>query len=167
MNSCILMARIVKTPELRYTQDNQLAVTQMLVEFAGQRSEDPPGTLKVVGWGNLASEIQQNYTEGDRVILQGRLQMNVFDRAEGFKEKRAELTVSHIYKISALDSYAGSGDANGLQPKVVSINAKKPANTSPNQDNQDAVSSSSPLSTNIDDNLPDTADEKNLDDIPF
>lgn len=96
MNSCVLMAEIVQEPQLRYTADN-LAVTEMLVQFSNsQRPDDPPATLKVVGWGNLATEIQQNYHQGDRVILAGRLGMNTVDRQEGFKEKRAELTVQQI-----------------------------------------------------------------------
>ena len=34
MNSCILMAEIIKNPELRYTPDNQMAVADMFVQFA-------------------------------------------------------------------------------------------------------------------------------------
>lgn len=101
MNSCILMAEIIQDPELRYTSDNQTPLAQMLVQFPGQRAEDPPTTLKVVGWGNFASEIKENYQVGDRVIIEGRLGMNSIDRPEGFKEKRAELTASRIYKLGA------------------------------------------------------------------
>lgn len=98
MNSCILMAEIVQEPQLRYTTD-QLAITEMLVQFPGIRAEDPPATLKVVGWGNLAQELQQNYHQGDRVIIEGRLSMNTVERAEGFKEKRAEMTVQKIHPL--------------------------------------------------------------------
>jgi single-stranded DNA-binding protein len=99
MNSCVLMAEIINEPQLRYTADN-LGVTEMLVQFPNsQKPEDPPATLKVVGWGNLATEIQQNYHQGDRVILVGRLSMNTVERQEGFKEKRAELTVQQIQSV--------------------------------------------------------------------
>ncbi|MFM6220091.1 MAG: single-stranded DNA-binding protein, partial [Dolichospermum sp.] len=37
--------------------------------------------------------------QGDRVIIEGRLGMNTIDRPEGFKEKRAELTVQKIHAI--------------------------------------------------------------------
>ncbi|MEH2358190.1 single-stranded DNA-binding protein [Nostoc sp.] len=98
MNSCVLMAEIINEPQLRYTADN-LGVTEMLVQFPNsQKPEDPPATLKVVGWGNLATEIQQNYHQGDRVILVGRLSMNTVPM-EGFKEKRAELTVQQIQPV--------------------------------------------------------------------
>lgn len=106
MNSCILMAEIVQEPQLRYTPDNT-ALAEMIVQFPGIRAEDPPATLKVVGWGNLAQEIQQQYHQGDRVIIEGRLSMNTVDRPEGFKEKRAELTVQRIHSLGdgpSLDS---------------------------------------------------------------
>ncbi|HEY9599158.1 MAG TPA: single-stranded DNA-binding protein [Cyanophyceae cyanobacterium] len=101
MNSCILMAQIIQDPELRYTADNQTPIAQMLVQFPGLRAEDPPATLKVVGWGNFAQEIKENYVAGDRIIIEGRLNMNTIERQEGFKEKRAELTASRIFKLGA------------------------------------------------------------------
>lgn len=101
MNSCILMAQIIQDPELRYTADTQTPIAQMLVQFPGLRAEDPPTTLKVVGWGNFAQEIKENYVVGDRVIIEGRLNMNTIERPEGFKEKRAELTASRIFKLGA------------------------------------------------------------------
>lgn len=101
MNSCVLMAEIIQEPQLRYTADN-LAVTEMLVQFPNsQRPEDQLVTLKVVGWGNMATEIQQNYHQGDRVILAGRLGMHTVERQEGFKEKRAELTLQQIQPLGS------------------------------------------------------------------
>lgn len=99
MNSCILLAEIIQEPQLRFTADN-LEVTEMLVQFSSVREGEPPGTLKVVGWGNLAKEIQQNYRQGDCVLLEGRLSMNTIERPEGFKEKRAELTVQKIHSLA-------------------------------------------------------------------
>jgi single-stranded DNA-binding protein len=93
------MAKIVRAPQLRYTQDNQLAVTDMMVEFENSAPNSPPCTLKAVAWGNLATDINQQYNEGNEVILTGRLKMNLIDRQEGFKEKIAELTISHIYPL--------------------------------------------------------------------
>lgn len=110
MNSCILMAEIVQEPQLRYTTD-QMALAEMLVQFPGLRAEDQPATLKVVGWGNLAQEIQQKYHQGDRIIIEGRLSMNTVPHPEGFKEKRAELTAQKIHLL-------GVGVSNGSSAKV-------------------------------------------------
>jgi single-stranded DNA-binding protein len=108
MNSCILMAEIIQEPQLRYTSDNQTPITEMIVQFPGLRDDDPLATMKVVGWGNLAQEIQERFHEGDRVIIEGRLSMNTIDRPEGFKEKRAELTAQRIHSVS--------GDVISSQP---------------------------------------------------
>lgn len=122
MNSCILMAQIVQEPELRYTADTQIPIAQMLVQFPGLRDEDPPTPLKVVGWGNFASEIKENYTAGDRIIIEGRLNMNTITRPEGFKEKRAELTAYRIYKLGT--------DAN-FEPPVSAPAAVTPPESAP------------------------------------
>jgi single-strand DNA-binding protein len=101
MNNCILMAEVVQAPQLRYTSDNQTPISELTVQFDGLRDDDPPSKLKVVAWGNLAQEVQETYKEGDRVIVEGRLNMVSVDRPEGFKEKRAELTAQRIYRIAA------------------------------------------------------------------
>lgn len=62
MNSCVLMGKIVRSPQLRYTQDNQLAIAEMMVEFENISPNSPPNTLKVVAWGNLALDIEKKIT---------------------------------------------------------------------------------------------------------
>jgi single-strand DNA-binding protein len=108
MNSCILMAEIIKNPELRYTADNQMAVADMFVQFEpplGSRPDDQHPTIEVVGWNNLATEMKENFKQGDRVTIEGRLEMNTIER-DGYKEKRAKLVASRIYHMSAIDAPA-------------------------------------------------------------
>jgi single-strand DNA-binding protein len=116
MNSCILMAEIIKNPELRYTADNQMAVADMFVQFApppGSRPDDRHPTIEVVGWGNLATEMKENYKQGDRVTIEGRLQMNTIER-DGYKEKRAQLVASRIYHLMAMDTPTTSAAPAGV-----------------------------------------------------
>lgn len=125
MNNCILMAEVIQEPQLRYTSDNQTPIAEFKVQFAALRDNDPPGEIKVVGWGNLAQEIQAGFHVGDRVIIEGRLGMNMVDRPEGFKEKRAELTVARIHRIEADASLKSStADLPGTA-------ASRPAATTP------------------------------------
>jgi len=102
MNHCLLMAEIISAPQLRYTQDNQTAIAEMTVAFPGLRDDDPAQPLKVIGWGNLAQEMQERYQAGERILLEGRLSMNTVDRPEGFKEKRAEMTAQRVYRLTDL-----------------------------------------------------------------
>ncbi|MGK7914558.1 MAG: single-stranded DNA-binding protein [Prochloraceae cyanobacterium] len=167
MNSCILIATIVTNPELRYTQDNQTPVAQMFVEFDSLQPNEPPATLKVVGWGNLASEMQQNYSEGDRAIFQGRLAMNTVDRPEGFKEKLAELVVSRIHPLDgSTREYTPASDR--VEPLV-----SYPSTTVPESQPQNTeVSVTSPTNKSQKAPIPTASNqtesiENNLDDIPF
>ncbi len=104
------MAEIIKNPELRYTADNQMAVADMFVQFApplGGRQDDPHPTIEVVGWGNLATEMKENYKQGDRVTIEGRLEMNTIER-DGYKEKRARLVASRLHHVTTTSSTATS-----------------------------------------------------------
>ena len=103
MNSCILMAQIISDPELRSTQD-QTSVSTMMVEFESTREGEDPGKVQVEGWGRLAEEIKNTYSTGDRVIVEGRLSMNLFEMPEGYKEKRAKLVASRIYPVSGMSN---------------------------------------------------------------
>ncbi|MBW4658556.1 MAG: single-stranded DNA-binding protein [Drouetiella hepatica Uher 2000/2452] len=125
MNNCILMAEVIQDPQLRYTPDNQTPIAEIVVQFPGIRDEDPPSTLKVVGWGNLAQEIQEKYHVGDRVIVEGRLNMNRIDRPEGFKETRAELTAQRIHLIGADSSLTTSA----VTPASTSASSPAPTGT--------------------------------------
>ncbi|MCY7282020.1 MAG: single-stranded DNA-binding protein [Cyanobacteria bacterium CAN_BIN43] len=127
MNSCILMAEITQDPQLRYTPDNQTAVAEMVVQFAGLRDDEPMATMKVVGWGNLAQEIQERYHQGDRVILEGRCGMNTVERPEGFKEKRAEMTVQRIHLLDAGTTVTTSAEVIGTTRTVAPATPATPA----------------------------------------
>jgi single-stranded DNA-binding protein len=131
MNSYILMAEIVQEPELRYTSDTQTPIAKMKVQFPGLRPEEPPAVLDVVGWGNLAQEIQERYHMGDRVIIEGRLSMNTIDRPEGFKEKRAELTVQRIHALGSdtlvSSSTSLSSQTTTYKEPVAKSSATRPA----------------------------------------
>ncbi len=106
MNSCILMAEITQNPELRSTADNQMEIAEMFVQFINAKPENPPALIKVVGWNNLAREIKEKYRQGDKVVIEGRLEMNTIDKPEGYKEKRAQLIASRIHPLGAADMAA-------------------------------------------------------------
>lgn len=103
------MAEIIKNPELRYTADNQMAIADMFVQFAAPPGSTQNPTIEVVAFGdpnreqNLAKEMKENFKQGDSVTIEGRLEMNTMER-DGYKEKRARLVASRIYRMSSTDS---------------------------------------------------------------
>lgn len=162
MNTCILMADIIQDPELRYTPDNQTPIADMVVQFPGMRPEDPPATLKVIGWGNLAQEIQANYHAGDRVVIEGRLSMNTIDRPEGFKEKRAELTAQRLHRVGAGMTLEASAPLSTPAPAKETKTPTR-SNGTPNARAASSPKAKTPAST-----FPtSSAADHNLDDIPF
>ena len=115
MNHCVLEVEVSEAPTIRYTQDNQTPIAEMTVRFDGLRQDDAPGELKVVGWGNLAQDLQNRVQVGQKLMLEGRLRMNTVPRQDGTKEKRAEFTLSRLHPIGASPQSADSQSA-GSQP---------------------------------------------------
>ena len=100
MNHCVLEVEVIDAPTVRYTQDNQTPIAEMSVRFDPLKEGDQPGELKVVGWGNLAQELQSRVQVGQRLMLEGRLRMNTVARQDGMKEKRAEFTLARMHPIT-------------------------------------------------------------------
>jgi single-stranded DNA-binding protein len=100
VNHCLLEAEVMEAPQIRYTQENQTPIAEMTVQIEGLRPDDPPSTLKVVGWGNLAQDLQNRVQAGQRVVLEGRMRMNSVPRPDGVREKKAELTLSRLHPLS-------------------------------------------------------------------
>lgn len=159
MNSCVLMAEVVNAPELRYLQDGQTAIAELTVQFPALRAEDPMETLKVVGWGNLAQQIQEQFQPGDQIIVEGRLNMILVDRPEGFKEKRAELTAGRVHRVQA--------DLNA--PSIAAAPPSRPATPSaPAAPSAPAPARASvPAPSKPAQPAPVEYSEPNYDDIPF
>jgi single-strand DNA-binding protein len=143
MNSCILMAEIIKNPELRYTADNQMAVADMFVQFdppPGNRPDDRHPTIEVIGWGNLATEMKENYKQGDRIAIEGRLEMNTIEK-DGYKEKRAKLVASRLYHVMATDATTPTAPMATATPSAPPASrpqtASVPSNQQPNASGED------------------------------
>ncbi len=160
MNHCVLEVQVKEAPTIRYTQDNKTPIAEMEVLFEGLRTDDTPGELKVVGWGNMAQELQSRVKAGQRLILEGRLRMNTIPRADGTKEKRAELTLSKLHaspESSPLgENINHNSETSGTKVTDAYSPIKNEFKTSKNVDQADESISwnSAPL-------VPDT------DDIPF
>jgi single-stranded DNA-binding protein len=129
VNHCLLEVEVLEAPQVRYTQDNQTPVAEMAVRFDGLRAEDPPGQIKVVGWGNLAQDLQNRAQAGQRLVVEGRLRINTVSRADGVKEKRAELTLARLHPLGEA-THQGTANAAGMaaRPEAAPIAAPAPRN---------------------------------------
>tara|TARA_Y100001968_G_scaffold329318_1_gene378409 strand:+ start:81 stop:506 length:426 start_codon:yes stop_codon:yes gene_type:complete len=136
---------VKKAPTVRFTQDNKTPIAEIEAQFESLRADTPPSTIKVVGWGKLAEELQNTVQVNSKLVIEGRLRMNTVPRQDGSKEKRAEFTLSRIHPFSSNPNFSST-------PSQENANKK---NDSTNQINNEGLKwDSSPL-------IPDT------DDIPF
>lgn len=172
MNSCVLMAEIIKAPELRYTQDGNTAISEMVVQFPPLRAEDPIPTLRVTGYGNLAQQIQEQFHQGDQVIIEGRLHMRTVDRPEGFKEKMAELRASRVHTLDLSISAGASPEPSLPSPQPTPMPAPsipQPSVASPVPPMSQPQAPISPPPQPVRPAAPSSepAEPPNYDDIPF
>ena len=128
MNQCVLEVEVIDAPTVRYTQDNQTPIAEMSVRFDALRDGDPPSELKVVGWGNLAQELQNRVQVGQRLLIEGRLRMNTVPRGDGMKEKRAEFTLARLHPIGASTTSLSTANSapQGSQPPSGSARPERP-----------------------------------------
>jgi len=167
VNHCLLEVAVLEAPQLRYTQDNQTPVAEMTVQVDGLRPDDPPGQLKVVGWGNLAQDLQNRVQPGARLVLEGRLRMVTQNRPDGTKEKRAEFTLARLHPLGAGGAPAmappARASAPAARPSPSSAPAARAAMPAPPAAAPPAAAPAAPT-WNASPLVPDLPDE---DDIPF
>ena len=94
MNKVILLGRLVKDAEVRYTPTEKivcqftLAVDRPYTNQEGQREAD---FIPVVFWGKQAETIGNNFTKGNRILVEGRLQLRSYDAKDGSKRYVTEV----------------------------------------------------------------------------
>ena len=92
---------VVKTPEKRFTQNN-LPITNFTLNI-NQKEET---LVRVVAIGNLAEVTAQEITKDDRVIVDGRLQVETFKTQDGKDKRIIEINASTIEKICSTQELA-------------------------------------------------------------
>lgn len=94
MNRIILLGRLTRDPEVRYTQTGRvvcqftLAVDRPFANQEGQREAD---FIPVVIWGKQAETCGNSLTKGQRVLVEGRLQVRSYDAKDGSKRYVSEV----------------------------------------------------------------------------
>ena len=88
MNKIILLGRLTRDPEVRYTSTGKvvcqftLAVDRPFANQEGQREAD---FIPVVIWGKQGETCGNYLTKGQRALVEGRLQIRSYDGKDGNK----------------------------------------------------------------------------------
>ena len=100
MNKVILIGRLTKDVELRYTQTNNtavasfsLAVNRKFVKTGEERQAD---FFNIIAWNKLAENISKYLFKGNQVAISGRLETRTWDDANGQKHYVTEIIAEEV-----------------------------------------------------------------------
>jgi len=124
MNVVVLVGRLVRDPELRYTP-NGIAVGSFTLAvdrpFTNQQGEREADFIDVVVWRGLAETVAQHLQKGRLVTVHGRLQIRAYEH-EGQRRKAAEVVANEVRFLdrkrdqddSGFDPFADDGGDSGV-----------------------------------------------------
>ncbi len=100
MNKAILIGRLTRDPELRYTSSNR-AVCQFTVaidrpftnQSTGQREAD---FINIVAWDKTGENVGKYMTKGRLIAVEGRIQTRNYENNEGRKVYVTEVIASNV-----------------------------------------------------------------------
>ena len=116
LNKIILMGRLGRDPEVRYTQSGtpvasfSLAVDRDFVDQATGRR--PTDWIEVAAWNAKAKFVQQYFRKGQLAVVEGRLQIRDWTDKEGAKRRTAEVVADQIYFAGAKTAPPSEGNAD-------------------------------------------------------
>ncbi len=114
MNSVILIGRLIKDPELRYTQNSNSGYARFTIavdkgmskekkqemEAKGQATAD---FINIVVWGKQAENCQKFLQKGKNVAIQGRLQSGSYTASDGTRRFVTEVWAERVQFIDWSD----------------------------------------------------------------
>ena len=99
MNKIILIGRLVKDPELKYTPSGTAVVTFTLAvnrRFANQSGVREADFINCQAWQKTAEFVANYFKKGQQMALEGRLQVRSYDGNDGQKRWVTEVVAEQI-----------------------------------------------------------------------
>ena len=101
MNKVILMGRLTRDPEVRYTQTNNTLVASFSLavnrRFARQGEERQADFFNIVAWNKQGEFCSKYFKKGQQVGVIGRLQTINWDDDKGVKHYITEVVAEEVY----------------------------------------------------------------------
>ena len=120
MNKVILIGRLTKDVELRYTQTNNTAVASF--SHAVNRKFVKPGEerqadfFNIIAWNKLAENISKYLFKGNQVAISGRLETRSWDDPNGLKHYVTEVIAEEIDFIGSKNKQNNEAILNSPTP---------------------------------------------------
>ena len=113
MNKVILMGRLTRDPEVRYTQNTNTLVASFSLavnrRFAKQGEERQADFLNIVAWNKTGEFCSKYFKKGQQVGVIGRLQTRTWDDQNGTKHYITEVIAEEAYFADSKKDGNGEG----------------------------------------------------------
>lgn len=118
INNVVLVGRLTKDPELRYTQTG-LAVARFTVAvnraFSNQQGEKEADFINCVAWRKQAENLANFMRKGSQVGVQGRIQTGSYDDKDGKRVYTTEVVADSIQFLEPRGASTGGGQYSAPQ----------------------------------------------------
>lgn len=97
MNNIILIGRLTKDPELRYTQAGKAVCSFTLAvdrPYSGDKKE--ADFINIVVWNKVGENCAQYLSKGRKVAVQGRLQIRSYEDDKGQRRYITEVVANSV-----------------------------------------------------------------------
>ena len=117
MNKVILMGRVTRDPEVRYTQTSNTLVASFSLavnrRFTREGDTQTADFINIVAWGKTGEFCSKYFKKGQQVAVIGRLQTRTWEDQQGQKRYVTEVIAEETYFAdSKRDSQADTGFEN-------------------------------------------------------
>lgn len=101
MNKVVLMGRLTRDPEVRYTQTNNTLVATFSLavnrRFANQNGEREADFINIVAWSKTGEFCSKYFKKGQQVGVIGRIQTRNWEDDQGVKHYVTEVVAEEVY----------------------------------------------------------------------
>lgn len=100
MNKTILMGRLTKDPDTRYTQTTNTQVTSFTLAVNRRFTKDgeqQADFINIVTWNKTAEFVSKYFRKGQQVGVIGRIQTRNYDDDKGVKHYITEVIAEEVY----------------------------------------------------------------------
>ena len=100
MNKVILMGRLTKDPEVRYTQANNTQVTSFTLAVNRRftkEGEQQADFINCIAWSKTAEFVSKYFKKGQQVAVIGRIQVRNYEDDKGTKHYITEIIAEEVY----------------------------------------------------------------------
>jgi len=115
MNKVILVGRLTRDPEVRYTQTGKAVASFSVAVDHGFGENKRADFIPIVVWDKLAEVCGNNLTKGRRILVEGRLQISEYEK-DGQKRRSAEVVAQNIEFLDTKQAVGGGGSTPSANP---------------------------------------------------